>query len=90
MKWYPRYAFLSDAYFWLPIFFLYFSKQLTFDEVLLVEMIYYLGVYVMEVPSGWFSDRFGRKITLLLAAIILAIAYGMIFLGSSFLVVPRL
>lgn len=86
VKWYPRYAFLSDAYFWLPIFFLYFSEQLTFDEVLLLEMIYYLGVYFMEVPSGWFSDRFGRKITLLVAAVVLAVAYGMIFLGSSFLV----
>ncbi|MDG2424304.1 MAG: MFS transporter [Phycisphaerales bacterium] len=86
VKWYPRYAFLSDAYFWLPIFFLYFSKELTLDEVLLVEMIYYLGVYLMEVPSGWFSDRFGRRITLLVAAVVLAVAYGMIFLGSTFLV----
>ncbi|MEE2908602.1 MAG: MFS transporter [Planctomycetota bacterium] len=86
VKWYPRYAFLSDAYFWLPIFFLYFSEALTLDEVLLVEMVYYLGVYIMEVPSGWFSDRFGRRVTLLVAAIVLAIAYGMIFLGGSFLV----
>lgn len=85
-KWYPRYAFLSDAYFWLPVFFLYFSEMLTLDEVLLLEMVYYIGVYVMEVPSGWFSDRFGRRITMLLAAVILAISYGMIFAGSSFLV----
>lgn len=86
VRWYPRYAFLSDAYFWLPIFFLYFSEILTLDEVLLLEMVYYVGVYVMEVPSGWFSDRFGRRITMLLAAVILAIAYGMIFAGSSFLI----
>ena len=85
-KWYPRYAFFSDAYFWLPIFFLYFSEVLTLDEVLLVEMVYYLGVYVMEVPSGWFSDRFGRRVTMLVAAIVLAVAYGMIFVGGSFLV----
>ncbi|MBG79537.1 MAG: hypothetical protein CMJ39_02360 [Phycisphaerae bacterium] len=86
VKWYPRYAFLSDAYFWLPIFFLYFSEVLTLDEVLLVEMVYYLGVYFMEVPSGWFSDRFGRRITLLVAAVILAVAYGMIFVGGSFVI----
>ncbi|MDG2094776.1 MAG: MFS transporter [Phycisphaerales bacterium] len=85
-RWYLRYAFLSDAYFWLPVFFLYFSEILTLDQVLLLEMVYYVGVYVMEVPSGWFSDRFGRRITMLLAAVILAVAYGMIFAGSSFLV----
>ncbi len=65
---YPRYRGLRDAIFWLPVFFLYFRSVLPADRVLLLEAVYYLGVVVMEVPSGWWSDRVGRRPTILIAA----------------------
>ena len=68
LRLYPRYRFLRDAIFWLPIFFLYFRSVLPADRVLLLEAVYYLGVVVLEVPSGWWSDRMGRRPTLLIAA----------------------
>lgn len=66
---YPRYRVLRDAIFWLPVFFLYFRSVLPADRVLLLEAAYYLGVVVLEVPSGWWSDRVGRRPTLLIAAL---------------------
>jgi len=51
--------------FWLPVFFLYFSSFLTVSEVLLLEAIYYAGVVALEVPSGYLSDRVGRRVTLM-------------------------
>ena len=65
---YPRYRALRDAIFWLPVFFLYFRSVLPAHQVLLLEAAYYASVVVLEVPSGWWSDRVGRKPTLLIAA----------------------
>jgi len=47
----------------LTIFFLFFKAHLEIKIVLLLEAIYYISVVLLEVPSGYFSDRIGRKIT---------------------------
>ena len=65
---YPLYQGLRSLLFWLPVFFLYFSSVLPVDQVLRLEAIYYMGVVLLEVPSGYFSDRVGRRLTLLIAA----------------------
>jgi MFS family permease len=83
---YPVYAAAYNAFFWMPVFFLYFSEHLTLDRVLLLESIYYIAVVVLEVPSGYFSDSIGRRPTLLISAGALLGAYGLFFWGASFLV----
>ena len=60
VRWYIPYIALTRAYFWYAIFFLYFQSKFTTSQVLLLEAIYYVSVVVMEVPSGYFSDKFGR------------------------------
>ena len=62
---YPLYQAFFNAYFWLPVFFLYFSKHFSLAQVLQLEAIYYLAVVSLEVPSGYFSDVIGRRPTLL-------------------------
>lgn len=83
---YQIYALLFHAYFWMPVFFLYFSEQLPLGRVLQLEAIYYLAVVAMEVPSGYFSDRFGRRRTLLISAGSLIAAYTLFVIGGSFAV----
>lgn len=65
---YPFYEFFQNLLFWMPVFFLYFSSVLPIHEVLLLEGLYFLSVVILEVPSGYFSDRVGRRVTLLLSA----------------------
>ena len=60
---------------WLPVFFLYFNEHLELKEVLFLESVYYLSVVILEVPSGFFSDRYGRRITLILSSVFFVIAY---------------
>ena len=67
---------------WLPVFFLYFSERLTLSEVLLLEAVYYVAVVLIEVPSGYMSDRFGRCRTLLLSCLAIIAAY-LFFLFSG-------
>lgn len=62
------YKVARDALFWLPVFFLYFSSRASLAEVLWLEAIYYAAVVVLEVPSGYFSDRVGRRAALRVAA----------------------
>ena len=70
---------------WLPVFFLYFSAHLSLADVLRLEAIYYLAVVILEVPSGYFSDRVGRRATLLLAAVAFVAAYAGFIVAEGFL-----
>ena len=69
------YTVAFEALFWLPLFFLYFSSKVGVAEVLTLEATYYASVVVLEVPSGYFSDRVGRRITLVIAAAAASMAY---------------
>ncbi|MDP7005799.1 MAG: MFS transporter [Phycisphaerales bacterium] len=53
-------------------------------DVLYLASIYFASVVVIEVPSGWFSDAFGRKKTLVTASIFLCIAYGLFIFADTF------
>ncbi len=80
---YPLYQVLFNAYFWLPVFFLYFSEHLTLGRVLQLEAIYYATVVVLEVPSGYLSDTFGRRRTLLVSSAALIASYVLFFFGPQ-------
>ena len=79
---YSAYQASRNLLFWLPVFFLYFSSVLPIDRVLLLEAIYYLAVVVLEVPSGYLSDRLGRRPTLMAAMAAWAGA-GLVFAATG-------
>ena len=79
---YPAFRAASDAFAWLPIFFLFFSERLTLQQVLLLESVYYLAVVIAEVPSGYLSDALGRRLTLLLSGVMVSASY-VFFLASN-------
>ena len=84
LRLYPWYAGLFHAYFWLPVYFLFFNSKLDLSAVLYLESLYFVSVVVMEVPSGWFSDTFGRKKTLVTASVFLCVAYILFLSADSF------
>lgn len=79
---YPLFVGVFEAHFWLPVFFLFFSQKLGLDRVLLLEAVYFAAVCVLEVPSGYFSDRVGRRATLRISATALVVAHGL-FLAAA-------
>jgi MFS family permease len=81
---YPWYAAAFNAFFWMPVFFLYFSERFSLDRVLILEAAYYAAVVLMEVPSGYFSDSLGRRPTLLVSSGALVAAYALFFSGAGF------
>lgn len=74
----------SDGLAWIPVFFLYMSQTLPLEQVIQLSAIYYLSVFLLEVPSGYFSDRVGRRKTLLLAAASLITSYSCFIVGDNF------
>jgi hypothetical protein len=81
---YPWFRAASDGHAWITVFFLYMSQSLPLDQVIELSAIYYLSVFVLEVPSGYFSDRIGRRTTLLLAASSLIGSYCCFIIGGDF------
>ena len=81
---YPWFRAASDGHAWITVFFLYMSQTLPLDQVIELSAVYYLSVFLLEVPSGYFSDRVGRRKTLLIAAAALIGSYSCFLIGGSF------
>ena len=80
------YAPLTHVNFWTPVFFLYFGERFSIEQVLQLESLYYAAVVLLEVPSGYLSDRLGRRATLLCSSVAMGVGYSLfLFGGTSFL-----
>lgn len=60
------------------------SQSLSLGQVIQLSAVYYLSVFILEVPSGYFSDRIGRRTTLMLAACALLASYCCFIVGANF------
>ena len=70
---------------WLPIFFLFYNESLGIKDIILLESVYYFSVVILEVPSGYFSDKWGRRITLIMSSVAFVTAYSIFgFVTASF------
>lgn len=65
---YPWYQFAYGSMAWLPVYLLYLLEYVSLAQVIQLEAAYYLLVVLLEVPSGYFSDVVGRRVTLLISA----------------------
>ncbi len=84
----PVHTALTRALVWLPIMVLFTRARFDLDGALLLSSLYYLFVVVLEVPSGWMSDRLGRTPTLRIAGASWVIGHTCFLLGDDrFLVI---
>ena len=64
----PWYRFLRSLIFWQAVWFLYLQAELSAAEAIALYAVYDIATTALEVPSGWLSDRWGRRPTLILSA----------------------
>lgn len=81
---YPWYRFLRNLTFWQATWFLYFQSELSAPQAILLYVVYDLTVTLLEVPSGYLSDRIGRRPTLILSALAGVLGALALTLGNSF------
>ena len=71
------FAYVTYPFACVPFLFLFFQQhgldQRAFGEVI---GIYYLAMFVAEVPTGVLADRFGPKSMLVLGPLLLAVGFG--------------
>ncbi|MEL7172285.1 MAG: MFS transporter [Pseudomonadota bacterium] len=81
---YPWLRFFQGLIFWQAVWFLYFQSELSAAEAILLYAIYDIGTTALEVPSGWMSDRVGRRLTLVASAAV-GLAGGLLLaVGDGF------
>lgn len=78
-------TFCTNLLFLLPVIVLY-SKHigLTFQQFLIGEAIFAAVLLLCEVPSGWISDIWKRRTTLMLASLVEILGFSFILLAENF------
>lgn len=60
-------AFIDGLYFFTPILTLFLAgKGITLSDILFSQVLYSIGVFVGEIPTGVFADKFGNKLSLII------------------------
>jgi MFS family permease len=73
--------------FFLPIIVLFWQANgLSMTEIMLLQSIYAICIVILEIPTGYFADIFGRKYSLAIAAISLFFGALVYSLGTNFYV----
>ncbi|WP_146344435.1 MFS transporter [Phaeobacter marinintestinus] len=83
---YPWFKAFQSLLFWQAVWFLFFQNTLSAAEAILLYAIFDLSTTVLEVPSGYLSDRVGRRPTLILAGLTGLAGASLLTLGHGFAV----
>ncbi|MEP2557298.1 MAG: MFS transporter [Rhizobiaceae bacterium] len=84
MNIFPWFKFVQSLTFWQATWFLYFENHLSAAEAILLYVVYDISTTILEVPSGYMSDRLGRRLTLLAAAVCSLGAMLLLITGNVF------
>ncbi len=76
---------LSALTFFVPVIVLFWQDNgLSLTQIMVLQSLYSLTIVLLEVPSGYFADVFGRRKSLLLASIFLTFGIFTYSLGYNF------
>lgn len=83
------YTFLMDLSLSAPIWVLYLrdARGFSLTQITLLEVPLFLLIVFAEIPTGAVADRFGRRVSLMLASAILALAMFIYGVATSYLVI---
>lgn len=81
---FPWFKFAQSLIFWQATWFLFFERNLSAAEAIFLYVIYDIATTVLEVPSGYMSDRLGRRLTLIAAALAGLAAVLILVFGEGF------
>lgn len=79
------FAWVTYPFACVPFLFLFFQQhglnQQQFGEIIAV---YYLAMFLSEVPTGVLADRFGPKLMLVLGPLLLALGFGLLLVFRTY------
>ena len=78
---------LATSYLWVPVFVPFMiSRGLGFDDIMLLGAIYSVVVIVVEIPTGAFADRIGRRQSMMAGAVAMVGSCVIAYFAHSFTV----
>lgn len=88
IKLFNIYIFLYQLEMWIPVqVLLLLDKGFSLSQVAFLDAMWYLSTVIFEVPTGTITDRFGKKASFFIAAIIKAISLLLLVIGKTFLTI---
>jgi MFS family permease len=83
------YRFLMNFQLWWPIWVIYLqrSRGLSLTQITLLDTPFFLLIVLAEVPTGAIADRFGRRVSLMLASAMLAVAVFVFGIADNYFVI---
>jgi MFS family permease len=76
---------LEGMMFFLPVIVLFWQNNgLSLTEVMILQSLYSIVVVILEVPTGYFADMFGRKKSLVLASLFTTVGIITYIMGFNF------
>jgi hypothetical protein len=60
------------------------SRGLSMQQIFLLQALFAVVVLVMEIPSGYAADILGRRVTLLVGSVFLALGHSMLLFADGF------
>ncbi len=83
-KYYLR-EFFAGMFFAVPIIILFLQENgLSLTEIMILQSIFSVIIVVLEIPTGYFADAYGRKKSLLVASFFLFLAITFYSTGHNF------
>jgi len=80
------YGFLKNLRFFDPYLYLYFIESgLEYTEIGILLAVREVIIYLFEVPSGVFADRFGKKTELIISFMFYIMSFILFYLGDGFI-----
>ena len=77
---------LSGIFFSIPIMVLFWQNNgLNLTQIMVLQSIFAIMTAVLEIPTGYFADTYGRKKTLILASVSLFLGISSYSLGHNFM-----
>lgn len=77
--------FLRAFMLFTPVMVLFFQENgLNMTQVFLLNSLYSIAIVLLEVPSGYFADRFGRRTSLILGSATYLTGISIYSLGTGF------
>jgi MFS family permease len=80
------YRFLMNFQLWWPIWVIYLQKErgLTLTQITVLDVPFFLLIVLAEVPTGAVADRWGRRYSLMLGALMFSIAVFVFGIAESY------
>lgn len=74
-------SYLKTSWFWLGIWVFYYLRFTNYAGIGIIESVLYITMTTAEIPTGAIADLFGKRKTLMMSFLVMAI--GNIFMGLT-------